>query len=189
MVFYGRSFASYCFFRAFVCRQPALFLGPSRSGQRPGLRCVADGALRHADDRCRSASGGRIPPGGGERVVASFPDSGAVSRIDLWRLDGRMASVAGRRALFCTSLPAIAPMDSFSRGCRFDRNWTFPLIGSLSTQKGTECKFRPSFFIRSSFDLRVRFFFSLFSRFPFPGLSQAGPPYQQVPKRKTIFWQ
>lgn len=191
----SRRAASRCFFRAFVCRQPVLFLGPSRSGQHPGLRCVADGALRHADDRSGSVVGIRFSVGVRKWSASSFQGSGVVSRIDLWRVDAGVASVTGYREVVGASLSAIVSMDAFSRGCRFDRNWTFPLICTLSMRRGAEFAFRPS----SYSVLCLGHLFQappscqpLVSPLSAPcqllvGLLSA--PRQQVPKRKTIFWQ
>ena len=180
----SRRAASRCFFRAFVCRQPVLFLGPSRSGQHPGLRCVADGALRYADDRSGSVVGIRFSVGVRKWSASSFQGSGVVSRIDLWRVDAGVASVTGCREVVGASLSAIVSMDAFSRGCRFDRNWTFPLICTLSMRRGTECKFRPSSLFGSLY------LGPLFHPPPYqPLISPLSAPRQQVPKRKTIFWQ
>ena len=180
----SRRAASRCFFRAFVCRQPVLFLGPSRSGQHPGLRCVADGALRYADDRSGSVVGIRFSVGVRKWSASSFQGSGVVSRIDLWRVDAGVASVTGCREVVGASLSAIVSMDAFSRGCRFDRNWTFPLICTLSMRRGAEFAFRPSSY-------SVPFTWDIFFRPPpyQPLISPLSAPRQQVPKRKTIFWQ
>ena len=156
----SRRAASRCFFRAFVCRQPVLFLGPSRSGQHPGLRCVADGALRYADDRSGSVVGIRFSVGVRKWSASSFQGSGVVSRIDLWRVDAGVASVTGCREVVGASLSAIVSMDAFSRGCRFDRNWTFPLICTLSMRRGAEFAFRPSSYsVPFTWDIFFSFFF------------------------------
>lgn len=183
----SRRAASRCFFRAFVCRQPVLFLGPSRSGQHPGLRCVADGALRYADDRSGSVVGIRFSVGVRKWSASSFQGSGVVSRIDLWRVDAGVASVTGCREVVGASLSAIVSMDAFSRGCRFDRNWTFPLICTLSMRRGAEFAFRPSSYsVPFTWDI---FFTPPLSASYQPLISPLSAPRQQVPKRKTIFWQ